>query len=235
MHSPSAGLFYIFCDEKYLDIEEKRRFVTTYIGVPQRAWNRLKPEYRNLSEPYGMPRLSRIENLLEKTEGASLIAYADANLEYLIKGSRDWTDDIPDMARSDNIWSVVLAFGLSALLSLLHNHGLHVKNADIYYDTKNLKVEHRSAIRNVMKSTLPEEIRKAGRISGAYSKYRPKIRRFEEISKTLEYQVPDKYQAGIIASHYLAQETPKLIGTAGKQRIHVKDNTIHLSNYISYF
>ena len=146
MRTPSAGLFYIFCDEKYSDIYKMKRVITGYVAVPQDAWNRCGSDRRNLKRPRDRTRLMRIESLLEDTDGVALLAYADLERSLLLGGERDGTDDIPDMSRADNMWSAAMAYGLAALFRWLEIHGLCVQTADLYHDTRDLKPEHRDAL-----------------------------------------------------------------------------------------
>jgi len=231
----SAGLFYIFCDEKPLDLNGRRRLITGYIVVPQDSWNRLGPERRELKEPKNLPRLKRVQTLLENTDGVALIAYADLKRELLQKGERDGTDDIPDMSRSDNAWSATMAYGLAALFGWLKKNGLCVQTADLYHDMRILKTEHCDALRRVVTQTLPEIIRETERQSFSFCEFQPKVRRFKYVGKPHDDVMPDKFQAGVNVAHHLLQNVRDFINQPQRGPIHVQNISVEVIRFLENF
>ena len=234
MRSPSAGLFYIFCDEKYLSLEGKRQILTSYVALPQGAWKSLRYTYQRLAEPKRMSRLDRIEAVLEQTDGGAVVARIELPQEMLPKGERDGTIDLPDMSRADNAWGAALAFGLTAVFPLLHNLGLQVQTADVYFDNRELKREHIIKMKELVTTAIPKVIRAASRVTHTIPEDRPNIRRFQGISKPPAGREPDQFQAGLSLAHHVLQNW-RLIGSRPGRRILVRDNTNQLVNYIRKF
>jgi hypothetical protein len=62
-------------------------------------------------------------------------------------GEIDGTDDIPKMARTDNVWSQCAIYGVSGLIVDLVEAGQEVETVDLYFDPKSLK-PHRPSNRS---------------------------------------------------------------------------------------
>lgn len=231
----SAGLFYIFCDEKYLDLNGFRRIIAAYFAVPQDSWNRMSLDRRVLRVPQNTTRIACIEKLLHDTNGFASLTYADLESSFLLRGERDGTNDVPDMARYDNVWSAVIAYGLAATLGYLGRNRLEVKTVDLYCDTRSLKRSHKSALEKVITQTLPEIIRKGRRQNLVHPQFRGRVRRLEFVSKAPMGRNPDKFQAGVLVVHYLLQNANSFIHSGGTQRICLRDNTQEVRGYIKKF
>lgn len=231
----SAGLFYIFCDETYLDLNNGKRIVTGYIAVPQDSWNRMAPDRRSLRVPHNISRMARIERILDATSGVAAVTYADLKFDLLATGERNGTNDIPDMSRYDHCWSVVLACGLPVTLIYLGGHNREVRTVDIYYDTRCLKEEHQSALNRLVTQTLPEIVREARRANEIPRWFRVRVRRLQSVSKAVQGGVPDKFQAGVLVAHNLLIRARDLIRSGGYPRIYVSNNTQVVTDYIQTF
>jgi len=219
-------MFYIFCDEKYRDFDGFRRFITGYLAVPQNSWNHTIPDRRGLKIPHNISLVARLEKLLVDTGGVALLAYADLSLNLLPKEKRDGTDDVPGMARTDNAWSAALLTGLTTILTILDCKGHQVQAVDTYYDTRNLKIEHLSAIKNTVTQNLIKIINEARqRLSFQPPEFRPKIRCFNPVLKAVSGKNPDKYQAGVLVVHKLLKNDIDLIDSGSNKGIYVSDNT----------
>lgn len=224
----SAGLFYIFCDEKYLDVAGKKRFLTGYIATPQDAWNSLSKERRDLIEPSTVNQLERIKHLLDDVSGIAVVAYADIEKGLLPSGERDSTGDIPNMSRTDHIWGNAIALGLAATAKWIAIHGLLVKNIDVYYDTRSIKDGHRQALTDVVTNTLSSIIKDVNSPVG----YKPKFRRFNDTPKAKNSMPRDKFQSGIWVADRLLQEAQSVIECGDLGRIHARDNSKNINGYL---
>lgn len=234
MRCPSAGLFCVFCDEKYLNLDGKHQVLISCVAMPQGPWNSLPPANQSLEEPRRISRLDRIERLLEQTDGAASAAIAELAPEMIPKGERDGTADLPDMSRADNVWGTSMAFCLAALFPWLHILGLQVQTADVYYDNRDLKYEHVLKMEQLVTELLPRVIRTISKAIETTPEARPTIRRFQKITKVAEGREPDRLQAGITVAHYLLQNWMQL-KKQPRPRIDMRDNTNQVVNYIRKF
>ena len=224
----SAGLFYIFCDEKYLNVAGKKRFLTGYIATPQDAWNSLSKARRDLIEPLKVTRLERIRDLLDDVNGIAVVAYADVKTALVPAGERDTTDDITNMSRADHIWGNAIAMGLAATAKWIAIHGLKVKNIDVYYDTRSIKDAHRQALTKVVTNTLSSIIHNVNSPAG----YKPKFRRFNDTPKAKNSGQRNKFQSGIWIADRLLQDAQIIIECGEMGRIHACDNSKNMNGYL---
>lgn len=228
-------MFYIFCDEKYLDLDGAKRIITGYFAVPQDSWNHMSADRRALKVPYKIPRIARIEKILHDTFGVAVITYADLKSDLLPKGEHDGTNDVPDMSRYDNVWGAVVAYGLAATLKCLECYRLQVQNVDLYYDIRSLKQKQQLALERTVTQTLPAIINEGRRKGLIPRDFRAKIRRFQPISKSPRGRDLNKFQAGVLVAHYLLRNANNLIHSGAGQRIHVRNNTEVVKDYIQMF
>jgi len=232
MRELSAGLFYLFCDEKYDEFPSCKRFLMGHIAVPQAGWNSISDARRDLSEPINMSRMARVHKLVEDIDGVALVTYADLRWKYLPQGQRDSIGDIMNMARTDHIWSVLMVYGVVQTLKWLELHNLMVKNVDGYYDTRTIKPRHRDAWAQVLTDELRKQIQKLSQQGFANAKYRPRIRRFRDTPKAAKGDKADKFQTGIDVAHHLLQFNRDIIASGDRGRVHKFYNTTYITNYL---
>lgn len=224
----SLGLFYIFCDESVVNLDCGKRFLTAHVAVPQSAWNSVSEAQRNLVEPVNVLQLDRVRKLLEDTNGLAIIAYADVPLLYLPAGEQDTTGDIRNMSRTDHIWSVALAFGMTSTFKWLTLHGLLLRTFDVYYDTHSMKGDHRKAWATAVTERLPKVISKV-----TSEEHKPEVRRFCDTPKAPRGSPRDNFQAGIAVCDWLLNHATEIIQSGDQKRIHVRNNSEQMASHLN--
>jgi hypothetical protein len=228
-------MYYLFADEKYLDVNGRRRIITGNILVSQGRWNQMEASRRRVVIPLALPRLARIEDLLGRVRGIGVIAYADLDLALIPTGARDSTDDIPDMARADNAWGICLLFGIAAAISFLCKDGYTPRTVDVFYDARSIKIAQEQALRETFQrecSWIMRDVVRRGLV-----KYRsvPHLRRFTPVPKPPDNAEPDKFQDGTQVSHYLCQQSRELISHPNRSQIYVWNATERVKSALSKF
>jgi hypothetical protein len=234
MRSPSAGLFYIFCDEKYLGLRGKRQILTSHVAIPQGSWKNLPDAYKRLEEPKAMSRLDRIEAILVKTDGLAVVAQSEFSHEMLPKGKRDRMIDLPDLSRADNAWSATMALGLVTVFPRLYKIGVKVQTVDVYYDNRKLKREHSIKMEELITVEMPKRIRKVSRSTRMSPEDNPRVRRFQGISKPAAGEEPNQFQVGLNLAHHLLQSW-RDIRSKPRNRIIAIDITEDAMHYFRKF
>ncbi len=232
LRSPSAGMFYVFCDEK--QFRQQSAISTGVVIVPQQRWSELDAQFQRLQEPKKIPRIDRLRHVLERVDGVGLVAWIHTG-DIEETGRRDSTMDIKGMARTDNIWGIAMATGVYRTLISARSIELEVRTADIHYDTFNLRSDHREALYAALRERIPKDIRGA-RVDGhAPSDFRPRIRRIEDTPKASQGAEPTKFQIGVEMAHVLLQHTIQLqsVGSAG--RVFFVDNSGIVNDFIKKF
>ena len=222
---PLADLFYVFCDEQRHETDSKTRFSTGHVAIPQATWNRLSKDRRGITKPGNVPRLSRIQKLLDDVNGIAVITFADIPTKYLPQGERDSTADIENMSRTDHIWSVTMGFGVVATLKWLTLHGSNIATVDGYHDTKSLRHSHREALNIAITQQIAKSIREV-------STDKLRVRRFCDIPKAKGSDQPNKFQEGIAVADRLLRYPPTITETLDDRRIHYRDHSAHVVSYI---
>jgi hypothetical protein len=103
----------------------------------------------------GRRRLDAIQEVLHHTRGFAVTGYADIPAEVLASNPRDQAEDVPDMARTDNAWSILFVMTAMAALRRLHDHGIVSATLDLYHDPKSLTASHRQSFHAILRDTLP--------------------------------------------------------------------------------
>lgn len=109
LRCPSAGLFYLFCDEKPL--REEGFLLIGAVVVPKQSWSDLSPDKQQLRVPKDCERVERLRDVLASVDGVGLISWAKID-DIERTGHRDSTSDVTGMARSNNIWGIAMATGV---------------------------------------------------------------------------------------------------------------------------
>lgn len=229
MHIVNAE-YDIFCDEKPLDLNA---FRVSCIAVQRNLWERMPKNRMSLSEPKQMSRLDRICNLLEETNGVGVVASADLPEALMQGGERDTTADLSNIARTDNIWSMAMAFALTITFSYLHVIGSAAKSARIFFDNKDLKVQHWEKIREVIIVRLPEVLADVS-VKSLGCRNQPRIYAVENIKKASKDATLTHCQYGIMVAHRLLQRFEDA-ATPISNRVHLCNITEEAKAYLNNF
>jgi hypothetical protein len=232
LRCPSAGLFYVFCDEK--PIREKGSLAIGTVMVPQQRWSDLSPEQQQLRVPKDRERIERLKDVLQILDGVGLISWAKID-DMERSGHRDSASDVTGMARSNNIWGVAMATGAYRCIIHARELGLEVRTADLYYDTYSLRDDHRAALHNALRERVPKDIRKARADGHAPLDFRPRIRRVLDTPKADTIATSTKYQAGVRMADELLQHALDLRSVSSNGRIAVVDSSGLVRNFIRRF
>jgi hypothetical protein len=183
-------MYYSFFDESY----------RSNLGTVMAAWAVEQHRYTRyesrLPELFKTPVLKQVETMLSSCDARAVLSAAKLSPEILRPGEIDGTNDVPQMARTDNIWSQSLVFLLSNLLSELLGNRHQVGTIDVYYDPKTLKAEHRQALEGVIRESVVQEAQAADRSLGWNRFTKLRIRRVQQVEKPHGGQAPTKFQMG---------------------------------------
>ena len=134
--------------------------------------------------------------MFDALDSRASISAADLENTVFRSGAIDGTDDIPRMARRDNIWSQCALFGLSGLVRDLVEAGQEVGTVDIYFDPKSLKREHFEAMEETLHKLVVPVVKRYTKVRGFSSLQKLAIRRIEPVKKPEAGVTPDKFQVG---------------------------------------
>lgn len=232
LRRPSAGLYYVFCDEKYFD--QECALSIGIVLVPQQSWSCLDPTFQCLRAPTNCQRIERLRHVLNLVDGVGLVAWSKTT-GIVENGRRDSTKDIAGMARNDNIWGIAMATGVYRALISARTTELEVSTADIHYDSFCFRVDHRAALYEALRDRISRDIRAARADGHAPSDFRPRIRRIEDTPKAGAGAKPTKYQAGVMMSHVLLQHSLQLQAEDSSGRIFWVDNSAIVTDFIEKF
>ena len=232
LRKPSAGLYYIFCDEK--NLSQPEMLSIGVILVPQQNWSQLDCEYQKLQRPKKLTRIERLKHVLEAVDGVGLVGWAEIS-EISNTGHRDDSSDISGMARADNIWGFAMATSIYRTLISARAIDIEVNTADIHYDTFDLRDDHRKALHAALHDRIPVDIRKAREDGHAPLDFKPHVRRIEDTRKPNAESDPTKFQIGVMMAHVLLQQTLQLKAKGSAGRIFVVNNSAIITNFIKRF
>ncbi len=225
----------VFLDERVAGGDTSRhRLIVGCFVVGASRWKALHDAARRVGQVRGTRRLDEIGKLLAHLEGFGLLTYGDLPAELVPAGEIDGTNDIPTMARSDNVWShAVLAAGAAVLASL---PGFRVDAAalDFHYDPKSLTAPHRYAIERALRETLPEIAREAPQRPERPTPYFT-VGRVEQVPKPAPGIAPDSLQLGTNIAHHLCSQADALIRGRVIPRVLVCDHTQARVTMVSKF
>jgi hypothetical protein len=105
-------------------------------------------------ELYKTPVLRSLSSTFDALEARTSISTADLENALFRSGEIDGADDIPSMARTDNIWSQCVIYGVTGLIVNLVKAGQEIGTTDIYFDPKSLKGEHFQAIQGTLQKLV---------------------------------------------------------------------------------
>lgn len=148
------------------------------------------------------PIVDGINSMLESLDTWAVVAWADLDEKLFRAGEIDSTNDVPSMARTDNIWSQCFIFVVGNLIAKLVHEGRDLGTVDIHFDPKSLKSGHAAAIGVTMRNMLVQEAKRyalqLSQLRGAISNLlkKLKIRRLAVVTKARNDQPLDKFQTG---------------------------------------
>ncbi len=224
---------WIFVDERVDRGETSHRFFVGCVVVGRGSWQTLHGEAKRISASRRTRRLDLIADLLDRTRGFALVAYADLSVELVPSGEVDGTDDIPRMKRWDNVWSQAVLAAAVAVLSCLRTSGVEAADIDLYYDVKSLTLAHRDAYEKTLREKLPDIAREDPETGALQPSPTFVFRRVEQISKRRREVKADQLQDGTAVAHHLCSQVHELIDGPRVPRIVVRNNTNALRNMIS--
>ena len=192
-------MHYLFLDESYPLEKGPNAIIVAAWLVEQASLNRY---FSTAADLYRTPVLDSINSMLESLDAWAVVARADLDENLFRAGETDGTEDIPSMARRDNVWSQCFIFIIGKLIAKLVYEGKAVGTTDIHFDPKNLKPEHAAAVRATLRNLLVQQAKRyasqLARLSGARLPLlkKLKIRRIEPVTKARNGQALDKFQTG---------------------------------------
>ena len=218
-------MHYLFLDESYHDVIAGRTIVIAAWAAEQRRLNDRVLRLHELLKPGKASILERLDSALESLDALALVAWATLDESLFRYGERDGTDDIKDMGRPDNIWSVSIGFAVASLivqLTLMRQH-IDIDTVDVYFDPKSLKRDHATALEKVLRDNVVSEARRYGAQRGVNLLKNLKIRRIQPVKKPKNDEAPDKFQMGTWVSDRLCSKSDEIRETGGTSRIKTHD------------
>jgi hypothetical protein len=192
-------MHYAFLDESYSRGTWKKTIIMAAWIVEQARFNHY---FSTSPDLHRTPVLDGINSMLESLGAWAVVAWADLDETLFRTGETDGADDIPSMARTDNIWSHCFTFAVGSLIAKLVQEGKDLGTVDIYFDPKSLKAEHEIALGKTLRDMLVQQAKRhasqLAQLSGARSQLLKKltIRRIERVTKARNGRAPDKFQKG---------------------------------------
>ena len=192
-------MHYLFLDESYSPRVGRKTIIMAAWLVEQARFNRY---FSTSPDLHRTPVLHGINSMLESLDAWAVVAWADLDEKLFRTGETDGTDDIPSMARTDNIWSQCFIFVVGNLIAKVVHEGNDLGTVDIHFDPKSLKLAHAGAVSATLRNMLVKEAKRyasqLAQLSGARLPLlkKLKIRRIEPVSKAPNGQALDKFQTG---------------------------------------
>jgi hypothetical protein len=186
-------MHYLFLDESYVDHCDRREILVAAWAVDQ---GRLNNRGERLNEIFHTPVEEHISSTLEDLDALALVANAVLQKSLFRTGEIDGTDDIPAMARADNIWSQSVLFTVGTLVLEHWRTGRPLDAIDIYFDPKSLRREHAEALTKALRKLVTSEAKRFDRERARNLLRKLNIRRFQPVDKATGDRPPDKFQIG---------------------------------------
>jgi hypothetical protein len=201
-------MHYIFVDEAYSHTGTHTRIALASWAVEQLVWGR---QVERLSELYKAPVLKSIGSMFDELDARASVPTADLENTLFRSGEIDGTDDIPRMARTDNIWSQCAIYAVSGLIRDLVEAGQEIGTVDIYFDPKSLKREHFEAIGETLQKLVVPVVKGYAKVRGSSSLQKLAIRRIEPVKKPEAGATPDKFQVGTWVADKLCSNSEEAV------------------------
>jgi hypothetical protein len=208
--------FYIFVDEQCKPANHLTRTIVSAIITEQDSWKNNFKTAELIGQSSASKRLQLISKLLVQANGLGVVMYADTNC---YGGVTHYTDDIPEMAGNDNIWSIIVVCVIAKALRWLGDDVTKSALIDIGYDLKSLKLKHRTVFEDYIRRRVPE-IAKEKRGSDF------SIRGLNQIPKREGKTAPDILQQGVMIADRLCNNAKYLISGKKMPRISCENASI---------
>jgi hypothetical protein len=209
-------MHYVFLDESYPRTKTGMKIVMAAWAVEQDAWRRQVQRRRR--ELYRTPILDTINTVFESLGARGIVATASLNRKLVRSGESDGTDDITQMSRTDNVWSVSSIFALGALIREFVAGNQKIRTVDIHSDPKSLKPDHARVIIKTFRELLVPAAKQYAIGWGSMGLQGLNIRKVDFVNKPRAGVTPNKLQLGTWIAHVLcshseeiAQDRPTLI------------------------
>jgi hypothetical protein len=231
--SQSSPIFYAFIDERFEESTTHSRFIVACSFFHQSRWDAQYQKAVSIDQTNPKHRIQAIAQVLQHSDGLAVLTYADVPAPLAQAGEIDGTDDIPSMARRDNLWSQLVLSAVAAAVACLHGAPLTKLEIDVLYDPKSLTPEHRLAFEKMLRATLPQIVEDMieflGRTAPVY------FRRIEGVRKRKPGEKSNAFQEGINVSHHLCAQSKHLIAGGGEARVVIRNHTDVILSMISEF
>ena len=190
--------FFLLLDERYEPPIHPTRTIVSAIVIQQSSWK--DQSASGVRNGRAFRDIKMLSKLLVRTSGFGVVMYADTEFPGGIIHS---TDDIPKMARNDNVWSIMGMCIVARVLRCLSDSVCKVGIIDIYHDPKSLTSEHSTAFQDGIRKLQ----QRAKDITGSdYS-----IRQINQISKAEKNSAPNIFQRGVMMADHLCSNATCLI------------------------
>lgn len=201
--------YYIFIDEQPKQTNHLRRTIVSAIVTQQDGWRNHFEEAALVGQSRDSKKLLLISELLVKANGVGVVMYADTEF---YDGVRHYTDDIPEMAANDNVWSIVVVCAIARALRWLGDNVTKSALVDVYHDPKDLTEEHRKAFEDYIQRRIA--------VLGKEKKgYDFSLKRIEQIPKREGKAHPDIFQQGVMIADHLCSNAKRLISGCNISRV----------------
>jgi hypothetical protein len=215
----------VFLDESVRDAPPLTSVIVGCFIFPYDRWPEVSHMTRSVGRVRPKRRVNEIQQILELTDGAAVMVYANLSpLQYVV-GETDSALDVRGMKRTDNVWSQLTADAIATGIAWLIHSNRPVGSVDVYYDRKDLIADHRAAWERMLRFNLPQAF-KVGHLNiGA-------IQGVEEPTAGAQW---DCFQNGTNLAHHLCTRSAEVINRGSHGRILVKDRTADTCESLSNF
>ena len=226
-------MFYAFIDERFEESTTHSRFIVACSFFHQNRWDAQYQKAVSINQTNPKQRIQAIAQVLQNSGGFAVLTYVDVPAPLAQAGEIDGTDDIPSMARRDNLWSQLVLSAVAAAVACLHRAPLTKLEIDVLYDPKSLTPEHRLAFEKTLRATLPQIVEDMIEVLGSTAPVY--FHRVEGVPKRKPGEKSNAFQEGINVSHHLCAQSKHLIAGGGEARVVIRNHTDVIISMISEF
>jgi len=201
--------FYIFIDEQPKQTNHLRRTIVSAIVIEKNSWRNHFKEAALVGQMRASKQLHLISNLLVQGNGIGVVMYADTEF---YDGVKHYTDEIPEMAANDNVWSIVVVCAIARALRRLGDNVTKSALIDVCHDPKDLTGEHRTAFEDYIRHRI-------AMLAKEKKGYDFTFKQIDRIPKRKGNSPPNEFQQGVIIADHLCSHAKRLISGANISRI----------------
>lgn len=188
-------MHYIFVDESYPKSGEKRIVIAAW-AVEQGRFNAGFNSIGELQKSGKSSILQRIDLALARLSAVAVIGEGALAPDIIRSGEIDRCDDIPEMARMDNAWSMAVMFVVARVVRNITVMQRNVDAIDLLYDPKSLKSAHETAWMSATKNLIGKGIQSLTKELGIDVAREGRIRDIRPIAKPAAGASFNKFQCG---------------------------------------